>query len=146
NKTIIPKLVDKGLDSFSQDMLMATKRKGKWVKTGKEDFEEKVRHFALGLYELGIRKGDHVSIHAENSTEWVICDQAILSLGAANVPIFTTLPGEQIEFVLEKSDAKVHIVSNDALFKETKPLIKKIKSIKAIISLFGSKHEKLHPF
>ncbi len=138
--------IEKGLKKHQQKDFIATKRNGKWVQTSKEEFQEKVRNLALGLYELGVRAGDKVSLHSENSAEWVICDQAILSLGAVNVPIYTTQPGEQIKYILENSESKVHIVSNDELFADTKPIIKEVKNVKAIISIFGSKHGKLKEF
>jgi long-chain acyl-CoA synthetase len=109
-------------------------------------FKEKVRHLALGLFEIGVRRGDKVALHAENSTEWLVCDLALLSLGAASVPIYTTQPGDQIKYILENSDAKVHIVSTDEMFADTKPLIKSVTGVKAVISIFGSKHKKLKSF
>lgn len=142
----ILEVVDKGIGANPSDLFVSTKRDGDWVVTKKDDFVKKVRHMALGLYELGVRRGDRVSLHSENSAEWLICDQAILSLGAADVPIYTTQPGEQIKFILENSEARVHIVSNDELFADTKPLMKSIESVEAVISLFGSRHEKLHTF
>lgn len=144
--TTILNLIDRGLNNHIGGRLFATKRNGKWIETSKEEFHEKVRHFALGLHALGVEAGDRVSIHAENSTEWVICDQAILAIGAANVPIYTTQPGDQIKYILENSGSKVHIVSNDDLFAETKSLIKGITNVKAVITLFGSKHKKLRDF
>ncbi|HKL17682.1 MAG TPA: long-chain fatty acid--CoA ligase [Halalkalibaculum sp.] len=144
--TTITAEIDKGIERHDADKFISTKRNGDWVETGKDEFREKVRNLALGLYELGVRRGDRVSIHSENSAEWVICDQAILSLGAANVPIYPTQPGEQIKYILENSGAKVHIVSNDDLFAETKSLMKSIENVKAVITIFGSKHKKLKPF
>ncbi|MDR8392216.1 long-chain fatty acid--CoA ligase [Aliifodinibius sp. S!AR15-10] len=144
--TTILHLIDEGLNRNETDVLISTKRQGEWINTSPGKFREKVRHLAYGLYELGIRRGDRVSIHSENSAEWLICDQAILSLGAVNVPIYTTQAGEQIKYILENSDTKAHIVSNDELFAETKPMIKSIGNVDAIISILGSKHQKLKSF
>lgn len=138
--------IEKGQKKHNKDVFISTKRNGEWINTTKAEFREKVRNFALGLYELGVRPGDKVSLHSENSAEWVICDQAILSIGAVNVPIYTTQPGEQIKYILENSEAKVHIVSNDELFADTKSIIKGIENVKAVISILGSKHEKLRKF
>jgi long-chain acyl-CoA synthetase len=144
--TTIVSEIEKGIKKHDKDVFIATKRNGEWIETTKEEFQQKVRNLALGLYELGVRSGDKISLHSENSAEWVICDQAILSIGAVNVPIYTSQPGEQIKYILENSDAKVHIVSNDELFADTKPIIKEIENVKAIISIFGSKHGKLKEF
>lgn len=142
----LPGIIYKGLENYSDGLFSATKRNGKWHLTDVVEFRKKVKNFAMGLYDLGVRPGDKVAIHSENSTEWLICDLAILSLGAANVPIYTTQPGEQIKYILENSDSVVHIVSNDEMFADTKPLIKSVKNVKAVISIQGSKHKKLKSF
>ena len=144
--TTIISEVNKGIKKHDQEVFIATKRDGEWVKTSKSEFLEKVRNLALGLYELGVRKGDKVSIHSENSAEWVICDQAILSIGAVNVPIYTTQPGEQIKYILENSEAKIHIVSNDDLFADSQPFIDKLPELESVISILGSTHEELKSF
>ena len=143
---VVPLLLEEGMKNNKIGILSAVKRNGQWIETTVDDFKKKVRHFALGLYQLGVRKGDRVSIHSENSTEWLICDQAVLSLGAINVAVYTTQPSDQIKYILENSEAKVHIVSNDELFSETKPLIKSIKSVEAVISIQPSSHKKLKGF
>lgn len=144
--TTILSIVEQGYEKNKTGIYSAVKRNGEWIETSIDDFKVMVHDLALGLYELGVRKGDKVSLHAENSTEWLIIDQAVLSIGAALVPIYTTQPGEQIKYILENSEAKVHFVSNDEVFAETKPLIKEVKNVKAIISVMESKHKKLRTF
>src|SRR6056297_1441416 len=146
SKKTLPEIIYPGLDKHPGGLFTSTKRDGSWHSTTVDEYRAKVRKFGLGLYKLGVRPGDKVSIHAENCSEWLICDLAILSIGAANVPIYSTQPGDQIKYILENSDAVAHIVSNDELFAETKPLIKEVTSIKAVISIHGSKHKKLKQF
>jgi long-chain acyl-CoA synthetase len=64
-----------------------------------------------------VRRGDRVALHSENSTEWLIADQAILSIGAVNVPIYTTQPADQIQYILENSEAVAYIVSSRKLWE-----------------------------
>jgi long-chain acyl-CoA synthetase len=144
--TTILSLISEGIKNNKTGIYSAVKRNGEWIETSLDDFQQMVEDLALGLYELGVRKGDKVSLHAENSTEWLVVDQAVLSLGAALVPIYTTQPGEQIKYILENSESKVHFVSNDEVFAETKPLIKEVENIKAVISIFGTDHGKLKTF
>ncbi|MFP8490285.1 AMP-dependent synthetase/ligase [Gracilimonas sp. Q87] len=141
--TTILSIVEQGYEKNKTGIYSAVKRNGEWIETSINDFKIMVRDLALGLYELGVRKGDKVSLHAENSTEWLIIDQAVLSIGAATVPIYTTQPGEQIKYILENSESKIHFVSNDDVFAETKPLIKEISNITAVISIMESEHKKL---
>jgi long-chain acyl-CoA synthetase len=146
SKNTLPGLLFDGINNHPGGLFASTKRGGKWHDTDVDTFKSKVKNLALGLYDIGVRPGDKVAMHSENSTEWLICDLAILSIGAANVPIYTTQPGDQIKYILENSDSIVHIVSNDEMFAETKPLIKGVKRVKAVISIHGSKHKKLESF
>lgn len=122
---------------------MHAKRDGTWHDLTVEGFRERVRHLALGLYELGVRPGDRVSLHSENSIEWILVDLATLSIGVANVPIYPTQSADQIDYILRDSGAVVHMVANDRLFADTKPLIKAIDTVKAVVTLHGSSHGSL---
>ena len=51
--------------------------------------------FACGLASVGLKKGDHVVVIAENRPEWVIADQACAALGAVTVPVYPTMNAKQ---------------------------------------------------
>lgn len=138
--------IDLGMEYVTTDLLFSTKRDGRWVDTSKDEFNEKVRHFALGLYELGVGKGDRVAVHAENCTEWRIADLAVLSLGAVNVPLYTTQHGEQIKYILENSEAKVYIVSGDALYEPVNEYVQQVKNLQAVISIRESRDSAIRSF
>jgi len=88
-----------------------------WVNISGETFVERVRNVALGLAELGIKPGDRIALLSENRPEWSIADLAILSLGAINVPIYTTQAVDQIRYILTDSGARAIFISNSKLFK-----------------------------
>ena len=96
---------------------------GKWINLPAEEFVERVKNTALGLASLGIRPGDRIALLSENRPEWSIVDMAILSLGAINVPIYTTQAIEQIEYILSDSGAKAIFISNRRLFKHAQPAL-----------------------
>ena len=66
---------------------------------------ERVTRVAGGLLALGVNPGDRVAIMAGTSVEWTILDLAVLSCGAAVVPIYETDSPEQCEWML--TDAHV---------------------------------------
>lgn len=74
---------------------------------------ENVRYVALGLHELGIRKGDTVGIFSENCPEWTFADLGTLSLGAVIVPIYPTSSKEDIHHVITHSKIKILFVSTE---------------------------------
>ena len=58
-----------------------------------------------------MQKGDRVALIGENRWEWAVTDFATLAIGAANVPIYPTLTGDQIAVLLEDAGCRVAIVS-----------------------------------
>jgi long-chain acyl-CoA synthetase len=134
-------LVEEGLKNNSTGIAMATKRKGKWIETSVEDFRTRIRHFALGMHQLGVKRGDKVAIHSENSTEWMIVDQALLAIGAVSVPIYSTQPGDQIGYIINDAGAVYYIYSTDELYDAFKPVAEKSTSLKGLICLISTEEK-----
>ena len=74
----------------------------------------RVSALACALRSLGIAKRDRVAILSENRIEWAIADLAILSCGAADVPLYATLPANQVQYMLRDSAARAIFVSSRA--------------------------------
>ena len=72
---------------------------------------ERVLHAAFGLRALGVARADRVAILSENRPEWAIADYACLMAGMADVPIYPTLPAEQIAYILRDSGVVAIFVS-----------------------------------
>jgi long-chain acyl-CoA synthetase len=130
-------LVYSGLPQNTTGVAIATKRQGRWIETPPDRFRQQVDRFALGLYDLGVRPGARVSLHGESSAEWVIADVAILSLGAASVPIYTTQPADQIEYILNDASVTAHVVSTPALYRASAPALASVGSLRATIGIHG---------
>ncbi|HEV2801789.1 MAG TPA: long-chain fatty acid--CoA ligase [Pyrinomonadaceae bacterium] len=96
------------------------KQEGVWKHIAGRDVAARVRRVALGLAALGIRAGDRVALLSENRPEWSITDLAILSLGAVNVPIYTTQAVEQVGYILSDSQARVLFVSGKKVYRHAR--------------------------
>ncbi|WP_252179260.1 AMP-binding protein [Endozoicomonas sp. 4G] len=81
-----------------------------WTSYTWGEADEQARRIAQGLLSNGLSKGDKVAIIAKNSAEWYICDLAIMMAGLISVPIYPTAGAENIQYVLEHSDAKAIFV------------------------------------
>jgi long-chain acyl-CoA synthetase len=114
---------------------------GKWINFSAETFVERVRHVALGLAALGIRRGDRVALLSENRPEWSITDLAILSLGAINVPIYTTQAIDQIRYILTDSGARAIFLSNRRLYKHARPALDRLGFLENLIFFDGEGSE-----
>ncbi len=92
---------------------MKVKKGDAWVDISVDQFRDSVRWFSTGLRVLGIKTGDRVAILSEDRPEWTIGDFGILTNGAVSVPVYPTLLGWQIEYILNDSGACSVIVSNE---------------------------------
>lgn len=112
---------------------------GHWRGFSSDEIVAHVRARALGLYQLGVRKDDHVGLLAENSPEWVMTDFAIVANGAAGVPLYITQMTQQIEYILKDAGVSILVVSSKPLFDRVQPIISQsfIKHV-VIISPFAS--------
>ena len=104
--------------SLPRPAAMKFKRDGKWVDTTVDEFRDTVRYFATGLFLLGLKPGDRVAILSENRPEWAMADFAILASAAVTVPVYPTLLGWQIEYILNDSGAVAVICSNEEQMKK----------------------------
>jgi long-chain acyl-CoA synthetase len=88
------------------------KRDGRWVDTTVPEFRDAVRHLAIALRHAGVKPGDRLAILSENRPEWAITDFATLANQAVTVPVYPTLLGWQIEYILNDAGASVVVCSN----------------------------------
>lgn len=93
--------------------LAAEKRtKGVWHGWSWSEYYDNARSIGLGLYSLGIRRGDRVALLSENRLEWIGSDMGIIGIGACTIPIYVTLPAHEVAYILNNSDSRVFIAEN----------------------------------
>jgi long-chain acyl-CoA synthetase len=109
-----------------------------WVKRSFVEVEETVRKLALGLVDLGVAKGDKVSILANTRPEWTYFDFAALSIGATVVPIYQTNSPEECQYVLENSDAKVVVVEDDEQLEKIRAVRDQLPLLEQVVRMTGA--------
>jgi long-chain acyl-CoA synthetase len=92
---------------------------------------------AAGLIELGVRHGDRVAILSENRYEWMVADQAILSTGAADVPLHAPLAARQVEYQVGHSESRGIIVSNQEQANKVFEVLASLPNLEFLVS-FGN--------
>lgn len=110
------------------------KRGGAYQSISHREVLERVRRVSLGLIALGVRRGDRIGIMAENRPEWAIADWACLGGGMTDVPIYPTLPAEQIVHPLNDSGAVVLFVSTPQQAEKAMSVRAEFKTVRSIIS------------
>jgi long-chain acyl-CoA synthetase len=105
------KLFFEAIEKHQKPNTLQVKSGGTYRPIAARDLAERVRLVALGLQEQGVKRGDRVAILSENRPEWAIADYACLTAGLTDVPIYPTLPAEQIPYILNDSGAVAIFVS-----------------------------------
>lgn len=82
------------------------KLQGKYRDLSWADYRQQADLVAAGLISLGVRAGDRIAILSENRVEWFIADHAVLSAGAADVPLHAPLATAQVEYQVGHSESR----------------------------------------
>jgi long-chain acyl-CoA synthetase len=122
----------------AQPVAMRAKRDGRWVDISHQELADRVQHLSLGLRELGIAPGDRVAILSENRPEWAIADYACLTARCIDVPIYPTLPGKQIEYILRDAGASAILVSNAVQLAKIAAVRERLPALRQVIAFDAS--------
>jgi len=100
-----------------------------------------VAHLARKLREdFGIRKGDRVAVVMRNYPQWAVGFWAALAIGAIATPLNSWWTGEELEYGLADSGAKVAIVDPEKL-ERIRDHLPKLTQLKTIIVARGGDDE-----
>ena len=89
---------------------------GQWQPISSDQIYQRVRALAQAFLGWGAQKGDRIALIAENRWEWAVTDFAALAIGAADVPIYPTLTGEQIAALVADAGCRIAVVSTRQQF------------------------------
>ena len=129
----LPEIFLNTVRSYVKPDLMKVKRNDVYSDISTSEFESAVRNLALGLKDLGHRPGAKLVILSENRPEWTITDLANLCLGGVTVPIYTTLTGDQVKYIIEDSDAEIVVVSNFYQYQKIAALRRDLPRVKHVV-------------
>lgn len=94
---------------------------GRWLPISSDQIYQRVRALARIFLEWGARKGDRIALMSENRWEWAVADFALLAIGAADVPIYPTLTGEQVAALLRDAGCRIAVVSTQQQLEKLRP-------------------------
>jgi len=84
--------------------------------------------------ELGLKPGDKIAIISGNCPEWAIADYACLTACCADVPVYPTLPANQVAYVLKDSGASAAFVQDRDQLAKVLEYKDELPALKHIIS------------
>ena len=99
------------------------------------DFGSMVQQTMLGLYALGIMRGEHIGLLGENSLPWLCADLATLAAGFPNVVVSATLSDNALLKILDHSRCRAVFIENSDGAGRLSKLQERLANLSFIISL-----------
>lgn len=94
---------------------------------------DRIRDLSLGLGALGAEPGDRVAILSDSRPEWVIADLAALTGGMVTAPIYPTLPGNQVRYILADSKARIVVVADETQAAKVRAVWDELPDLTALV-------------
>lgn len=110
------------------------KRDGLYRDLSWTEYRRQADDAAVGLIGLGVQPSDRVAILSENRFEWLIADHAILSCGAADVPLHAPLAAAQVEYQVGHSESRGIIVSGQCQADKVFAVLDSLPQLEFLVS------------
>ncbi len=106
-----------------------------WVSLTWNQMREQVARWQAALAKEGLAKGDRVALMLRNCPQWVIFDQAAMSLGLVTVPLYTVDRADNIAYIVNDSQSKVVLFETAEQWQELSAVRGQMACVQRFVSL-----------
>ena len=129
-------LLDRAVERWGARIALRRRRQPlKWSVLSWTELGQQVRAIAAGLIGLGVEPGDRVALLSTTRLEWTLVDYAVLSIGAATVPLYHSNTADQVAWVLRHSGAKVAVVEDAAQLEKVRTAMPHLPNLGKVVLL-----------
>jgi len=112
--------------------------RGEWKeKLTYSELSKYIKKVSNAFYNLGLRKGDVVTVISENSPKWLIVDQGLMRIGAINAVRGCNSPSNELEYILEHSRSSGLIIQTREILFKLSDINQLLKNLKFLVVLEG---------
>ncbi len=119
---------------FNKSDMLTYKVKGKWTSFSAHEVLEDANLISYALFDMGLQKGDKLSIISPNRPEWVMTNMGIMEAGCINVPIYPTISQNDLVYILNDAEVKYVFVPGKELYDKVYQVKDKIPGLIDIIT------------
>lgn len=101
--TTIGQLVDQMADKYPDNEALVYYHRG--LRYTYKEFRDVCNKVARGFMRLGVEKGEHIAVWANNVPEWVLAQFGTPKMGAVLVTVNTNYRAFELEYLLKQSDS-----------------------------------------
>lgn len=104
-----------------------------------------IRSLAAAFQSWGLAKNDKVSLFAENSSRWIVADQAIMWSGGVDAVRGSSAPLDELTFILHNSNSCAAVLEDAETLKKLTPELKgaACSHFKFVVVMWGAVSEEL---
>src|ERR1700753_772463 len=137
-RTTVPSLIRHVVAHIHPDThtFLTHKVKDEWVEVSYREAIEKADAISAWFLDIGVMKGDRLSLILDNGPDYIYYDQALQQIGAVNTSIYPTLTENEIEYILNDSGARTILVGNPFLLRKVVKIANNCKELIRIIPAF----------
>lgn len=130
----LPDMVRQNATRFDAKLAVKFRKQGNWATMSYAHFYDRALMVARGLRKLQIQPGDRVAILSENRVGWIIADVGIMSAAAITVPIYPSNTADQVEYVLNHSEARLVFISGKNQYRKLLQIKDRIPQLQLVVS------------
>jgi len=106
-----------------------------WESCTWADMAVQISRWQEAMAKENYQPGDRVAVMLRNCREWVMFDQAALSLGLVVVPLFVEDRPENVAYILDNSGAKFLLLEDNIHWKRMCDVLQTLKGVTRILTL-----------
>jgi long-chain acyl-CoA synthetase len=128
-----PKLLRLNAREHGDEIALREKDFGLWRVFTWNDYHARVRDFALGMFELGLTRGDVIGIIGDNRPDWVAAEIATHAIGALSLGLYRDVLDEEAAYLLNYGEAKLVFAEDEEQVDKLLTLAERVPHLKHIV-------------
>ena len=128
-----PKVLAYNARNWPNEVAMREKEFGIWNAFTWADYHNRVRLMALGMYRLGLKRGDSVGLIGDNRPEWVWGEVAAHALGAMSLGIYQDSIGDEVSYLINYAETKIIVAEDEEQVDKLLDLIDDTPCVRNIV-------------
>jgi long-chain acyl-CoA synthetase len=110
-------------------------RQSVWVDLSWAQMRDQVARWQAALAREGLVKGDRVALMLRNCPQWVMFDQAAMSLGLIVVPLYTVDRADSIAYIVNDAQVKVLLFETAQQWQELAGVVGQMGCVQRFVAL-----------
>src|SRR5690242_11067051 len=128
-----PKLLRLNAKEHGSEIALREKDLGLWRSFTWNDYQSRVRDFALGMVELGLGRGDVIGIIGDNRPDWVSAEIATHAIGAMSLGLYRDVLDDEAAYLLIYGEAKLVFAEDEEQVDKLLNLADRAPQLKHIV-------------